>query len=451
MNDNQLDSAPAPDELQGILRESVDAIRASVPPNVNFNFRQPQEEPATKITPKTHRRLKRVFVLAAATAAAIYFLLSIGVLPSVLTGPGNMAFAQTVEQIQKAKAMSFRVTFHSLVTGLDGKKWTELHTIQRATKEPGLWRSTSLDKDGQVVDGQILDFIHGRELTWKPKEKRAVLRNLEPDPNFSGMGDYLKEKLAARDWQWVKKQETPTGTVNVFRHAVKVIREDPFYKEAPKERESSYDVWIDQKTKKLVKMQIPGADIYDLDQHPVRDASPGPSSMAETLGLIYSDFVFDAELDDSLFSLQPPKDYAVESREYPQVTEKDIIEYLGLLAKCRGQRFPDQVSKYPFFPIDWINEVTNKEHLSLDEKLFLKKHEYFYKVNQKPFTRFADSYTEAGSFRYLGKGVKLGDKDAIVCWYKLKDAKDPNAYRVVYGDLNVKDVAAKDLPLPVEP
>ena len=55
------------------------------------------------------------------------------------------------------------------------------------------------------------------------------------------------------------------------------------------------------------------------------------------------------------------------------------------------------------------------------------------------------------SFRYLGKGVKLGEKDRIVCWYKLKDAKDANTYRVVYGDLSVKDVAAKDLPLPVGP
>jgi hypothetical protein len=34
-----------------------------------------------------------------------------------------------------------------------------------------------------------------------------------------------------------------------------------------------------------------------------------------------------------------------------------------------------------------------------------------------------------------------------VCWYKLKGAK---TYRVVYGDLSVKDVAAEDLPLPVE-
>ena len=52
--------------------------------------------------------------------------------------------------------------------------------------------------------------------------------------------------------------------------------------------------------------------------------------------------------------------------------------------------------------------------------------------------------------QYVGKGVKLGDKSAIVCWYKLKDAKDGNTYRVVYGDLSVKDVNAEDLPLPIE-
>ncbi len=58
---------------------------------------------------------------------------------------------------------------------------------------------------------------------------------------------------------------------------------------------------------------------------------------------------------------------------------------------------------------------------------------------------------EAEVFCYLGKGVKLGDKDRIVCWYKLKDAKDPKTYRVVYGDLKVKDVASEALPLPVNP
>ena len=66
-----------------------------------------------------------------------------------------------------------------------------------------------------------------------------------------------------------------------------------------------------------------------------------------------------------------------------------------------------------------------------------------------PTGHFVEDHTVEKSFRYLGKGVKLGDKDRIVCWYKLKDAKDANTYRVVYGDLSVKDVAPEDLPLPV--
>ena len=64
---------------------------------------------------------------------------------------------------------------------------------------------------------------------------------------------------------------------------------------------------------------------------------------------------------------------------------------------------------------------------------------------------FIENHAVEKSFRYLGKGVKLGDKDRIVCWYKLKNTKVPNTYRVVYGDLSVKDVAPEDLPLPVEP
>ena len=58
-----------------------------------------------------------------------------------------------------------------------------------------------------------------------------------------------------------------------------------------------------------------------------------------------------------------------------------------------------------------------------------------------------DSFTLAGSFRYLGKGIQLGDKDRIVCYYKFKST---GTYRAVYGNLSVKDVNVNDLPLPVE-
>jgi hypothetical protein len=60
---------------------------------------------------------------------------------------------------------------------------------------------------------------------------------------------------------------------------------------------------------------------------------------------------------------------------------------------------------------------------------------------------FADEFTEARSFRYLGKGLKLGSGDRIVCFYKLKGT---GKYRAVYGDLRVTDIDPKELPLPVD-
>jgi hypothetical protein len=97
-------------------------------------------------------------------------------------------------------------------------------------------------------------------------------------------------------------------------------------------------------------------------------------------------------------------------------------------------------------------ELTEAERKLLDTDMRYSPHSGVEVVGAPYFDFFFNpDNIVANSFRYLGKGVKLGDKDRIVCWYKLKGAKNPNAYRVVYGDLSVKDVAAKDLPLPVGP
>ena len=52
-------------------------------------------------------------------------------------------------------------------------------------------------------------------------------------------------------------------------------------------------------------------------------------------------------------------------------------------------------------------------------------------------------YTGKMDSHYAGAGVKLGDADKAIFWYRQKDAK---TYRVIYGDLSVKDVAPEDLP-----
>jgi hypothetical protein len=43
--------------------------------------------------------------------------------------------------------------------------------------------------------------------------------------------------------------------------------------------------------------------------------------------------------------------------------------------------------------------------------------------------------------------VKLGSSERIICFYKLKST---GKYRAIFGDLSVKDVEPKELPLPVE-
>ncbi|MHC4460313.1 MAG: hypothetical protein ACYS6W_14385, partial [Planctomycetota bacterium] len=48
-----------------------------------------------------------------------------------------------------------------------------------------------------------------------------------------------------------------------------------------------------------------------------------------------------------------------------------------------------------------------------------------------------------GKYHYAGKGVKLGDADKAIFWYQPKDS---TTYRVIYGDLSVKEVSPENLP-----
>jgi hypothetical protein len=48
------------------------------------------------------------------------------------------------------------------------------------------------------------------------------------------------------------------------------------------------------------------------------------------------------------------------------------------------------------------------------------------------------------SYGYAGQGVKLGEKDKIVFWYR-PDTKSPT-YRAVFADLLIADVTADKLP-----
>ena len=56
---------------------------------------------------------------------------------------------------------------------------------------------------------------------------------------------------------------------------------------------------------------------------------------------------------------------------------------------------------------------------------------------------FHQLYETGGQWHYAGAGVKLGDASKAVYWYK---PKGTSTWRVIYGDLSVKEVAQENLP-----
>ena len=199
---------------------------------------------------RARRMMKRTIMLAA--AAAVLVCVWLGTSHFANHGPGDAAFAQTLEQIAKAKTVIWKITSYQHATSKDGKRtWLLAHTMSYAYKSPGLWHVAPLDKncgEGFCTSIEIKDYAKGIELYLNPTEKRAVLRERKPWDVFRGPLDPFREQLEKPSLQWIEKRKTPRGEVNVFRYA---------FKDDANKRNWSYDYWIDSKTKQLVEVHEP--------------------------------------------------------------------------------------------------------------------------------------------------------------------------------------------------
>ena len=394
----------------------------------------------------------RALGFAAGAAVLVGIWLGLSSLFTAGPGPGTTALAQTqtLEQMQKAQFITWTQTFYNHLTGEDGQKWVWTVTNRYAYRAPGLYRKEEIHtqppgwpEDREIGAGKfmitIADTVNRRELTLIPAEKRAILAADvtitigEREGPYASSMKYLK----GDDLRLVGTRKTPTGEVNVFR--------------LPSGPRHSLEYWIDSKTKNLVEFRVPGTDFYDPDTDPARNNPPGKARMMGPTACINSDFVFGADLDDSLFRLVPPPDYTVETRGRLHVTEKEMIDFLGILADYNDKTFPERSAFAGVFSDGRTvksMEKPKEDRTSVEQK-FAETLQHYVKMSlPDPIGDFRVHSTVENSFRYLGKGVRLGDAESIVCWYKLNGAK---TYRVVYGDLSIKDVPPEDLPLRVEP
>jgi outer membrane lipoprotein-sorting protein len=156
--------------------------------------------------------------------------------------------------------------------------------------------------------------------------------------------------------------------------------------------------------------------------------------------VIMKNFQFDPSIDESLLSMEVPAGYTLKETgvSMGEATEEDFIESLRVWAKViGGGTFPDEIgTEQAMKNVSVLGQKMATMTLTSEEAsqmgMAFGKGILFHQL-----------YETGGRWNYAGAGVKLGDASKAVYWYQPKNS---STWRVIYGDLSVKDVAEKDLP-----
>jgi hypothetical protein len=119
-----------------------------------------------------------------------------------------------------------------------------------------------------------------------------------------------------------------------------------------------------------------------------------------------------------------------------------VIEWFGVLSQAHGNVFPPDIKE----SIELLNKFLRKndrDRTPAEQKLIDQQNLADQGlVYPYPIPRFV-SRLPKGDWHYAGNGVKQGDGSKAIFWYKPNGSK---TWRVVLGDLKVKDAAAENLP-----
>lgn len=447
------------------LREH--ATRASVPSMA--------AEVADLIIRQQALQLKRISSMhrrIASLAAAAVFLVGVGFLAdSLLIRSGRKVYADDLKpvgkEIERSKTATWKTSYYTRFLSPGGKKlkWVRSGNNDQRNyyKAPGLYRREDLDEGGHVIFIAIEDVTKRASLEINPGQKSATLRYLaEPSSPPQGPFVTFTETMKSDRLQGLGKKEVEGRAADGYRETI--------FAEAANQN-WSYEFWIDSRSKRLVMGQVPGGDLFDLPNvvpNKIKDPSMrtievdgvtykiDPTAGMGNNAYLMQSIALDHPLDDALFGLEPPEGYVINRVPVPPVTEKDVIEFLGLLAGYFDKVFPVQALNFNHGPeyqrfakVEY--DVISKKGGTDAEVAFVEAVHKWWRAGLPgpgPLFIFASQQVEKGSWKYLGGGVKLGDGNRVVCWYRPKGAR---AYHVVYGDLSVKEVAPSDLPLPVSP
>jgi hypothetical protein len=173
--------------------------------------------------------------------------------------------------------------------------------------------------------------------------------------------------------------------------------------------------------------------------------------MGEMVGMegtiIMSDIVFDVELDKSLFEIPEGYDVSTVQFDASMPTEEDFIRALRLWSETTGGKFPSELNMKATG--EFMEALEEKTGLEVKDKApdpsdpQIREFMQTLTTVNRGIIMFAHGLPEDADWHYAGQNVKFGDAQTAIFWYRPEGS---DTYRVIYGDLSLKDIAQENLP-----
>jgi outer membrane lipoprotein-sorting protein len=401
--------------LESLLKDNPGA---EVPQEVEIRLRRHLATLRERMdTLKGAERFARDFgwglVLKYTTPVVVLFLIGfIGYL--IMAGGAQRAYAEVVEQLRKARSLTYTMTQR-----VEGSPMPEIST-EYVFKEPHYIR-TSMPMGIYAV----INFAEMKSLTVLTPQKQYI----ENDFSDTMSEEFKESDIAMAVDSYFGIRSLPERADEVLEEREINGRNVRGFQVRETETGMDKTLWIDVETGDLVRME---GEFFN---------APGTHIVIENVR-------FDIEYDDSFFSLEPPSGFTplIVETDSSLFGEQDLINMLDFYTSHHvDASFPESLNS---------NEVSlSMVNLTKSGKFRELVTEGMTEEDQLKMTMETSGMLTRGfmfllplepqNWHYAGKGVKRGDADTPVFWYKPNGSE---TYRVVYGDLSVRDVAPEDLP-----
>ena len=309
-------------------------------------------EPSAAMRSELWRMIMQSRMTKYATVAVIVFVMIVGIVELGKPIGASKVFAVAMDNIRQARTFSciemFEVTYED-----DGKEGTYLLKQKWMFKEPDWRRHEELTSPWPQYVGEVTisDYGTRQELSFRPAEKTARLRDLISDYTIDKNTGELKltqlnTRLRDRILEWSAGAVEDCGNVVLDGQSMRMLQ-------------SHHDnrittVWVDPQTNDPVQVE-----------HQWTDESRSP--------VMITAIQIDVELDDDLFSLEPPEGYtlSVDEPGWPDYKRKLMTKVMHLGLWCvvyagdNNDQFPGELADLVTYGII-TEEVLNRVLASPD-------------------------------------------------------------------------------------